>query len=201
MDKQKIIIFDTTLRDGEQSPGASMTADEKLQIAQSLEKAGVNVIEAGFAAASQGDLKAIQSIASNIKNSTVCSLARAVKNDIDAAGIAIKNASQPRIHTFIATSDIHMRYKLKMNESEVITAATNAITHALKYTDDVEFDSGNNISFNLQGVIEGWTIGIPKFGEGGSGHLLIPPHLAYGEENSRTRDRSVLIFDIELVGF
>ena len=86
--------------------------------------------------------------------------------------------------------------------SEKPTSTSNVtVNYKGYYTDDVEFDSGNNISFNLQGVIEGWTIGIPKFGEGGSGHLLIPPHLAYGEENSRTRDRSVLIFDIELVGF
>ena len=86
--------------------------------------------------------------------------------------------------------------------SEKPTSTSNVtVNYKGYYTDDVEFDSGNNISFNLQGVIEGWTIGIPKFGEGGSGHLLIPPYLAYGEENSRTRDRSVLIFDIELVGF
>ena len=112
MEKQHLYIFDTTLRDGEQSPGASMTKDEKIRIAKQLEKLKVDVMEAGFAAASPGDFDAIHSIAKIIKDSTVCSLARANENDINRSGEAIKPANSGRIHTFIATSPIHMQMKL-----------------------------------------------------------------------------------------
>jgi len=105
----KLIIFDTTLRDGEQSPGASMTKDEKVRIAKILEKMKVDVIEAGFAIASQGDFEAVQAVAKAVKDSTICSLARALDKDIDRAGESIKSANSARIHTFIATSDIHMQ--------------------------------------------------------------------------------------------
>jgi 2-isopropylmalate synthase len=149
MNQQNLIIFDTTLRDGEQSPGASMTGDEKLQIAQSLEKAGVDVIEAGFAAASAGDLEAIANISKHIKRSKICSLARTLINDIDAAGAAIKNAAQSRIHTFIATSPIHMQYKLKMNQEQVLDAAITSIRHAHKYTDDIEFSCEDAVRSEL----------------------------------------------------
>ena len=137
--KEKIIIFDTTLRDGEQSPGASMNTKEKIQIALQLEKLGVDVIEAGFAAASKGDFEAINQIAQAVKNSTVCSLARALENDIIQAGEAIKPASKQRIHTFIATSPIHMEYKLKMTPDEVIKRAVEAVKLAKSFVDDVEF--------------------------------------------------------------
>ena len=112
--KNKLIIFDTTLRDGEQSPGASMTRDEKIRIAKMLEKMRVDVIEAGFAIASVGDFESVRAVAEVIKDSTVCSLARAVRGDIERAGEAIKPANSGRIHTFIATSPIHMKYKLQM---------------------------------------------------------------------------------------
>ncbi|MCG7656506.1 2-isopropylmalate synthase [Wielerella bovis] len=135
----RIIIFDTTLRDGEQSPGAAMTKEEKLRIARQLEKMGVDVIEAGFAAASDGDWEAVHEIAKNIKNSTVCSLCRAVERDIRRAGEAIAPAQKRRIHTFIATSPIHMEHKLKMQPKQVIEAAVKAIKIAKEYTDDVEF--------------------------------------------------------------
>jgi len=118
--KQDIIkIFDTTLRDGEQSPGASMNTEEKIQIAVQLERLGVDIIEAGFAAASPGDFDAISKISERVSKSTVCSLARAVDRDIKLAGEAVQRAKLRRIHTFIATSPIHMRYKLKMDSSEV----------------------------------------------------------------------------------
>ena len=120
----QIIIFDTTLRDGEQSPGASMTKEEKIRIARQLEKLGVNVIEAGFAAASPGDFDAISEIAKIIKNSTVCSLARASENDVRRAGEAIRHAASGRIHTFIATSKIHMENKLRMTEDQVVARRT-----------------------------------------------------------------------------
>ena len=107
-DNNRVIIFDTTLRDGEQSPGASMTRDEKLRIARQLEKMRVDVIEAGFAIASPGDFEAVQAIADTVKDSTVCSLSRALDADIDRAGEALRGANSGRIHTFIATSPIHM---------------------------------------------------------------------------------------------
>ncbi len=138
-DKNKILIFDTTLRDGEQSPGASMNTSEKIQIALQLEKLNVDIIEAGFAAASPGDADAIAKIADAVKNSRICSLARAVDGDIKAAGEAIQKAKINRIHTFIATSPIHMEYKLKMSPDEVIKRAVNAVTYAKTFVEDVEF--------------------------------------------------------------
>jgi 2-isopropylmalate synthase len=139
--KDHLVIFDTTLRDGEQSPGASMTKEEKLRVARQLERMKVDVIEAGFAAASPGDFDAIRSIAETVKDSTVCSLARANENDIRRAGEAIKPASSGRIHTFIATSPIHMEKKLRMTPDEVVEAAVKAVTQARQYTDDVEFSA------------------------------------------------------------
>ncbi|WP_107688872.1 2-isopropylmalate synthase [Neisseria wadsworthii] len=135
----RIIIFDTTLRDGEQSPGAAMTKEEKLRVARQLEKLGVDVIEAGFAAASPGDFEAVNEIAKTLTRATVCTLARAVENDIRKAGEAIAPAKNRRIHTFIATSPIHMEYKLKMKPQKVIEAAVKAVKIAKEYTDDVEF--------------------------------------------------------------
>jgi len=139
MQDNKIIIFDTTLRDGEQSPGASMNTAEKIQIAQQLENLRVDVIEAGFAAASPGDFDAISQIAQTIEKSSICSLARAVDSDIKAAGNAIEKAKLKRIHTFIATSPIHMKYKLKMSSDEVIKRAVAAVQYAKTFVDDVEF--------------------------------------------------------------
>jgi len=137
----KLIIFDTTLRDGEQSPGAAMTREMKIRIARQLEKLGVDIIEAGFAAASPGDFDAISSVAEIIKDSTVCSLARATENDVRRAGEAIRPAKSGRIHTFIATSPIHMQHKLRMTEDQVVERAVKAVKWALEYTDDVEFSA------------------------------------------------------------
>ncbi|MBN2965162.1 2-isopropylmalate synthase [Sulfurospirillum sp. T05] len=139
MPTNTITIFDTTLRDGEQSPGASMNTEEKIQIALQLQKLGVDVIEAGFAAASPGDFEAIHRIASQVQHSRICSLARAVERDIKAAGESIAPAPLKRIHTFIATSPIHMEYKLKMSPAEVIKRATEAVTYAKTFCDDIEF--------------------------------------------------------------
>ena len=139
MSKDRLIIFDTTLRDGEQSPGASMTKDEKLRIARALERMRVDVIEAGFPIASQGDFNAVQAIAKTVKDSTVCGLARATDTDIDRAGEAVKPANSSRIHTFIATSPIHMEKKLRMQPDEVVDAAVRAVKRARQYTDDVDF--------------------------------------------------------------
>ncbi|MBI4998145.1 MAG: 2-isopropylmalate synthase [Rhodocyclales bacterium] len=149
MGKQKLIIFDTTLRDGEQSPGASMTQDEKLRVARQLERMRVDVIEAGFAAASPGDFNAIHAIAEAIKDSTVCSLARANENDIRKAGEAIRPAPSRRIHTFIATSPIHMEKKLRMTPDQVVAAAVKAIGIAREYTDDVEFSAEDAVRSDI----------------------------------------------------
>ena len=137
--KDNLVIFDTTLRDGEQSPGASMTKDEKVRIAKALEKLGVDVIEAGFAVSSQGDFDAVQAIANTVKESRICSLSRAVKGDIEAAAQALKGAEAGRIHTFIATSPIHMKYKLQMEPDQVMDQAIAAVKMARGFIDDVEF--------------------------------------------------------------
>ena len=136
---EKLIIFDTTLRDGEQSPGASMTRDEKIRIAKQLERLRVDVIEAGFAAASQGDFESIRSISSVIKDSIVCSLSRANDRDIARAAEALEHAQRKRIHTFIATSPLHMEKKLRMSPDQVVEQAKMAVRYARKFTDDVEF--------------------------------------------------------------
>lgn len=147
--KDQLIIFDTTLRDGEQSPGASMTKEEKLRVARQLERMKVDVIEAGFAAASPGDFDAIYSIAEAIKDSTVCSLARANENDVRRAGEAIKPAARSRIHTFIATSPIHMEKKLRMTPDQVVEAAAKAVRWAREYTDDVEFSAEDAVRSDI----------------------------------------------------
>jgi 2-isopropylmalate synthase len=139
--KDQVIIFDTTLRDGEQSPGASMNVAEKLRLATQLEKLGVDVVEAGFPAASPGDLEAVKMIAQKIRAVQVAGLARASKKDIDQAWEAIKDAAHPRIHTFIATSDIHLEHKLKMSREEVIKAAVESVRYARSLTDNVEFSA------------------------------------------------------------
>ncbi len=139
MKKEKLIIFDTTMRDGEQSPGASMTKDEKLRIARQLERMHVDVIEAGFPAASDGDFDAVKAVATVVKDSTVCGLARANEHDVRRCGEAIRGAKSPRLHTFIATSPIHMEKKLRMEPSQVIEQAVKAITWAREYTDNIEF--------------------------------------------------------------
>ncbi|WP_432471888.1 2-isopropylmalate synthase [Amphritea sp. HPY] len=138
-DNNRVIIFDTTLRDGEQSPGASMTREDKMRIAKQLEKMRVDVIEAGFAIASPGDFESVKSIADTIKDSTICSLSRALDADIDRAGEALKNANSGRIHTFIATSPIHMQYKLQMEPSQVVEQAVYAVKRARNLVGDVEF--------------------------------------------------------------
>lgn len=137
----RIKIFDTTLRDGEQTPGVSLNIQEKLEIARQLTRLGVDVIEAGFAIASHGDYLAVKTIAENVKGVTIASLSRATQSDIDRAWEAVCNAEAPRIHTFIATSDIHMKYKLKMTEDEVFERASAMVRYAKKYCSDVEFSA------------------------------------------------------------
>ncbi len=136
---QRVYIFDTTLRDGEQSPGVSLNTVEKLQIAKQLARLGVDIIEAGFPISSPGDFQAVRAIAREVKGVTVAGLSRANFQDIDRAWEAVKEAEQARIHTFIATSDIHLQHKLRMSREEVLETAVAAVKHAKAYTSDVEF--------------------------------------------------------------
>lgn len=136
---ERVYIFDTTLRDGEQSPGASMTLEEKLQVAELLDAMGVDIIEAGFPIASNGDFESVQEVAKRVKNAQVCGLARAGTKDIDRAGEALKHARNPRIHTFISTSPVHMKYKLQMQADDVLEAVASSVTRARHYTDNVEW--------------------------------------------------------------
>ncbi len=151
--KDRLIIFDTTLRDGEQSPGASMTRDEKIRIARQLEKLGVDVIEAGFAAASPGDFEAIKAIAETVQHSTICSLARANEKDVRRAGEAITPAKSGRIHTFIATSPIHMEKKLRMTPDQVVEQAVMAVKLAGEYTTDIEFSAEDAVRSEIDFLV------------------------------------------------
>ena len=157
MAKEKLIIFDTTMRDGEQSPGAAMSKDEKLRIARQLERMRVDVIEAGFPASSDGDFEAVRAVAKAIKDSTICGLARANENDVRRCGDAVRVARSPRVHTFIATSPIHMEKKLRMEPSQVIDQAVRSVRWAREYTDNVEFspeDAGRSDIDFLCRIIE-----------------------------------------------
>jgi 2-isopropylmalate synthase len=174
--KDKLVIFDTTLRDGEQSPGASMTKEEKVRIAKMLEKMRVDVIEAGFAIASPGDFEAVKAVAETVKDSTICSLARAVRPDIERAGEALRNANSGRIHTFIATSPIHMKYKLMMEPDQVLEQAVSAVKLARNFTDDVEFsleDGSRSEPDFMYRIIEAVI-------KAGAGTINIPDTVGYG---------------------
>lgn len=140
-DNNRIVIFDTTLRDGEQSPGCSMNLEEKLKMARLLDEMGVDVIEAGFPIASRGDFDAVEAISREIKTATVAGLSRAIKRDIEASAEAIKAAPRRRIHTFISTSPLHMKYKLQMTPEAVLDAITESVSFARRFTDDVEWSA------------------------------------------------------------
>ena len=173
--QDKLIIFDTTLRDGEQSPGASMTKDEKLRIAKALEKMRVDIIEAGFPIASEGDFESVKAVAGLVTDSTVCGLARALDKDIDRAAEALKPANSSRIHTFLATSPIHMREKLRMEPDQVVEQAIHAVKRARNYTDNVEFspeDAGRSDFDFLCRVIE-------KVIDAGAKTINIPDTVGY----------------------
>ena len=173
--KDKLIIFDTTLRDGEQSPGASMTHEEKLRVARQLEKMRVDVIEAGFPAASPGDFNAVKAISEIVTGSIVCALARANPGDVKKAGDAVGPAASSRIHTFIATSPIHMEHKLRMKPEKVLEHAVAAVKQARNYTDDVEFspeDAGRSELDFLCRIIEAAI-------DAGAGTINIPDTVGY----------------------
>ncbi|MEE3225963.1 MAG: 2-isopropylmalate synthase, partial [Bacteroidota bacterium] len=139
MTDNKVQIFDTTLRDGEQVPGCKLDTQQKLIIAERLDLLGVDVIEAGFPISSPGDFKSVEEISRLVKNATVCGLTRAVKKDIEVAAEALKHAVKPRIHTGIGTSDSHIKYKFKSNREDIIKRAYDAVTYAKTFVEDVEF--------------------------------------------------------------
>ena len=151
MNNDKVQIFDTTLRDGEQVPGCKLDTNQKLIIAERLDLLGVDVIEAGFPVSSPGDFTSVEEIAKIVKNATVCGLTRAVKKDIEVAAQALKYAVKPRIHTGIGTSDSHIKFKFNSSQDEVIRRGKEAVSYAKNFVDDVEFHSvsnSSNIPFN-----------------------------------------------------
>lgn len=177
MSKDRLIIFDTTLRDGEQSPGASMTQEEKVRIAIMLEKMRVDVIEAGFAIASQGDFEAVKAVAGAVRESTVCSLARTSEKDILRAAEALAPAQSRRIHTFIATSPIHMQHKLRMEPAAVLQRAVESVQLARQHTDDVEFscEDASRSEFDFMCRI------IEAVIDAGASTINLPDTVGYGE--------------------
>jgi len=172
---EKIIIFDTTLRDGEQSPGCSMTLDEKVRFAKQLEKLGVNIIEAGFAIASDGDFAAIQAVAAECRETKIASLCRTVEADIRRAADSLKYAVSPRIHTFVATSDIHLEYKLKNSRAEVLQMVYESVSLARELCPDVEFSAEDATRSDLGFLCEAFSIAM----EMGATTLNVPDTVGY----------------------
>jgi 2-isopropylmalate synthase len=172
---EKIIIFDTTLRDGEQTPGASLNVDEKLQIARYLELLNVDVIEAGFPISSRGDFEAVKAVAREIRGPQIAGLARAFEKDIDAAWEAVKEATNPRIHTFISTSDIHLKYQMKKSREEVLEMAVGAVKHACRYTSNVEFSAMDASRSDVDYVAQVFTAAI----DAGARTLNFPDTVGY----------------------
>src|ERR1700704_2724427 len=154
-DPNRVHIFDTTLRDGEQSPGISLNTHEKLEIAQQLARLGVDVIEAGFPIPSPGDFEAVQEISRRVEGPVIAGLARTHVADIDAAYNAVKDAHRPRIHTFISTSDIHIRYQLQSTREDVLGQARAAVAHAKQYVEAVEFSPMDATRADVQFTAEG----------------------------------------------
>ena len=175
MSKEIVKIFDTTLRDGEQVPGCKLNTNQKLQIAEKLDQLGVDIIEAGFPISSPGDFSSVTEISKIVKNATVCGLTRAIKKDIDVAAKALKNAKNPRIHTGIGTSDMHIKYKFNSNREKIIEQGFNAVKYAKKYVSDVEFyaeDAGRTNNKFLAKVCE-------KMIEAGATVINIPDTTGY----------------------
>src|SRR5436305_6952142 len=174
-EEDRVRIFDTTLRDGEQSPGISLNGQEKLEIAQQLARLGVDIIEAGFPIASPGDFEAVQAIAREIHGPVICGLARTGFQDIDAAWNAIRDSERPRIHTFISTSDIHIEHQLQTTREDVKGQARAAVTHAKQYTDDVEFSPMDATRADVEFTAEVCQIAV----EEGATTINIPDTVGY----------------------
>ncbi len=188
---ETILIFDTTLRDGEQSPGATMNLDEKILIAEALDKMGVDIIEAGFAIASKGDFEAVNAVAKIVKYSTVCSLARAKRPDIEAAAEAIKPAENKRIHTFLSTSPLHMKYKLQMEPETVLEAIKDSVSFARSLCDNIEWSAEDATRTEIDFLCKAVEIAIKS----GAGTINLPDTVGYttpfeyAEHIKRVRDR------------
>src|SRR5881409_968028 len=174
-DPNRVLIFDTTLRDGEQSPGISLNTGEKVEIAQQLARLGVDVIEAGFPITSPGDYEAVQEISRNVEGPVICGLARTHKADIDAAWGAIKDSARPRIHTFISTSDIHIEHQLQTTRDDVKGQAKAAVAHARSYVEDVEFSPMDATRADVEFTAEVCQIAI----EEGATTINIPDTVGY----------------------
>src|SRR6201996_8981914 len=174
-DPSRVLIFDTTLRDGEQSPGISLNTQEKLEIAQQLARLGVDVIEAGFPITSPGDFEAVQAISRTVEGPVIAGLARTHVADIDAAYNAVKDAEHPRIHTFISTSDIHIRHQLQSTREDVKGQARAAVAHAKQYVDDVEFSPMDATRADLEFTAEVCQIAIDE----GATTINIPDTVGY----------------------
>ncbi len=174
-DDGRVLIFDTTLRDGEQAPGCSMNLEEKLVLARQLARLGVDVIEAGFPIASQGDFEAVHRVASEVRGPAICGLARTSDEDVDRAWEALKPAERPRIHTFIATSPIHMEHKLRMSPAQVLAEVTRAVTRAKGYCDDVEFSAEDATRSEWEFLVRVFTRAI----EAGAKTLNVPDTVGY----------------------
>ncbi|HXV36552.1 MAG TPA: 2-isopropylmalate synthase [Myxococcota bacterium] len=175
MSTEWIRIFDTTLRDGEQSPGCSMNLQEKRQLARQLERLGVDVVEAGFPIASEGDFESVQAIAADLRDAVVCGLARTGSADIERAARALERASRPRIHTFIATSDIHLQYKLKLSRAQVLEEVDRAVRQARRYCDDVEFSAEDATRSDREYLVEVFQTAI----EAGASTCNVPDTVGY----------------------
>src|SRR4051812_23268504 len=175
MDPDRVLIFDTTLRDGEQSPGISLNTAEKLEIAHQLARLGVDVIEAGFPIASPGDFEAVQAIAREVHGPVICGLARTGFADIDAAWNAIRDSERPRIHTFISTSDIHIEHQLQTTREDVKGQARAAVAHSKEYTDDVEFSPMDATRADLEFTAEVLQIALDE----GATTINIPDTVGY----------------------
>lgn len=175
MDSNKIAVFDTTLRDGEQSPGCSMYLDEKIEMARQIERLGADVIEAGFPVASEGDFHAVQAVASTCREATIAGLARTVENDIVRAGAALREAKRSRIHTFVATSDIHLQYKLNKTRSEVLEMTKKAVRLAATLADEVEFSAEDATRSDVDFICEVFAAAV----ENGATILNVPDTVGY----------------------
>src|SRR5919205_453566 len=174
-EKNRVRIFDTTLRDGEQSPGISLNKAEKLEIAHQLARLGVDIIEAGFPITSPGDFESVQAIAREVEGPVICGLARTSVQDIDAAWNAVKDAERARIHTFIATSDIHIERKLQTTREDVKGQARAAVAHARQYTDDVEFSPEDGSRSDVEFMAEVIQIAIDE----GATTINVPDTVGY----------------------
>jgi 2-isopropylmalate synthase len=176
-------IFDTTLRDGEQSPGCSMNLPEKLALARQLERLGVDVIEAGFPIASEGDFESVKAVAGEVRGSSICGLARTGRDDVERAGQALEGAAKPRIHTFIATSDIHLEHKLRMSRDDVLAEVDRAVRQARGYCDDVEFSAEDATRSDWDYLVEVFRVAV----EAGARTLNVPDTVGYTQPDEYAR--------------